>query len=89
VHARHRLDLRLIDVGRALAALVVAGSRERCEQALLDVVSAEADGLATVSVRAAWDLLLTTSGWPAGSEVLVSAQTSVRVLDEISTLDHL
>lgn len=75
MHARHRLDLRPVDVGRALVALVVAGPRQRCEQALLDVVGGEADGLATSSVRAAWDLLLTTSGWPAGSEVLVSAIT--------------
>lgn len=39
------------------------------------MVGAEDDGIATLSVRAGWDLLLATCGWPAGSEVLVSAIT--------------
>ena len=75
MHPRHRLDLRATDVVRALGAVLTARHRRRCERALLEVVDAADDGLAAVSVRAAWDLLLGACAWPAGSEVLVSAIT--------------
>lgn len=75
MHPRHRLDLRAGDVARALVALVVAPPRREAEQGLLSVVGAEDDALATLSVRAGWDLLLTELAWAPGSEVLVSAIT--------------
>lgn len=75
VHPRHRLDLGAADVGRALTALVMARGRARTERAVLAAADADVDGLVTSSVRAGWDLLLSTCAWPVGSEVLVSAIT--------------
>lgn len=55
--------------------MVVARRRGCAERMLLREVGASDDVLATLSVRAAWDLLLTASDWPEGAEVVVSAIT--------------
>jgi perosamine synthetase len=75
VHPRHRLDLRPADVGHGLLAVVTARGRRRRERELLTLVDAAEDGFAALSVRAAWNLLLTACAWPAGSEVVLSAIT--------------
>jgi len=75
VHPRHRLDLRPADVGHGLLAVLTARGRRRRERELLALVDAADDGLAALSVRAAWDLLLAACAWPRGSEVVVSAIT--------------
>lgn len=65
MYPRHRLDVRITDLVFPLVrCLVPIGRGPRVD-----------DGLVTLSVRSAWDLLLGTLALPPGSEVLMSAVT--------------
>lgn len=68
---RHRLDLRLGDLGYGLLAGLRAPDPDR--RAAEVFARTGVTGLVTLSVRSAWDLLLTVLDWPAGSEIVVSA----------------
>jgi len=64
LHPRHRIDATWPDVVYALAASALPAAR-----------SGPGDALICLSVRSAFDLLLTALALPAGDEVLVSAVT--------------
>lgn len=68
---RHRLDLRLGDLGYGLLAGLRAPEPDRIMAEVFG--RAGVTGLVTLSVRSAWDLLLTVLDWPPGSEIVVSA----------------
>lgn len=68
---RHRLDLRLGDLGYGLLAGFRAPDPDRSAAEVF--ARTGVTGLVTLSVRSAWDLLLTVMDWPPGSEIVVSA----------------
>ncbi len=74
MHPRHRLDISLADVAFGLRSCAVRPAGP-VEAAVLDAVGLTGQGLVALSVRSAWDLLLTTLDWPVGDEILVSAIT--------------
>lgn len=73
LHPRHRIDIEPDEIVRALAACVRTpwGAHRRLE----DRVSATGETLATLSVRSAFDALLSSLALDPGSEVLLSAWT--------------
>ena len=75
MYPRHRIDLRLRDVGFAVLACARGGDRARLAREVERLVSPPEDALACLSVRSGFDLLLGTLAWPPGSEVVVSAIT--------------
>ena len=75
VYPRHRLDLAGGDVLTGLRATLRAPDPAALEAAVLQAAGMTDRGLACLSVRSAWDLLLEVLAWPTGSEVIVSAIT--------------
>ncbi|MDP8937397.1 MAG: DegT/DnrJ/EryC1/StrS family aminotransferase, partial [Actinomycetota bacterium] len=85
LHPRHRIDARPADVVFAAWACARPGRRSRLAQRVEATWSPASDALACLSVRSAFDLLLSAVALPAGSEVLVSSVTipeMVRILDD-------
>ena len=83
LHPRHRIDAGPADVVFAAWACARPG-RRRMAQRVEATWSPAGDALACLSVRSAFDLLLSAVDLPAGSEVLVSAVTipgMVRILE--------
>jgi dTDP-4-amino-4,6-dideoxygalactose transaminase len=82
---RHKIDISAADLLFALLACLTARSRDRDERPALDALGiADEDGLACLSLRSGFDLLLEALALPAGSEVVVSAVTHLdmaRVLE--------
>jgi perosamine synthetase len=70
---RHRLDLRASDLLFALGACITA--RGEREERVLQAWSGGGEGLACLSVRSAFDLLLTALDLRAEDEIIVSAVT--------------
>jgi perosamine synthetase len=75
VFPRHRIDLRLRDVGFAVLACARGGDPVELGCGVERLVSPPNDALACLSVRSGFDLLLGTLAWPRGSEVVVSPVT--------------
>jgi perosamine synthetase len=75
VYPRHRIDLRLRDVGFAVLACGRRGDRAELAREIERLVSPPDDSIACLSVRSGLDLLLGALAWPAGSEIVVSAIT--------------
>lgn len=75
MYPRHRLDIGVQDLLFGLASCLRTGRGEECEAELLGRCGLADRGLVTLSVRSAWDLLLSALDWPVGTEVLVSALT--------------
>jgi perosamine synthetase len=75
VYPRHRIDLAGGDVLTGLRATLPTSDPVALEAAVLQAAGLTDHGLACLSVRSAWDLLLQVLAWPAGSEVIVSAIT--------------
>ena len=75
VAPRLRLDAGLRDAAAGIAACASAASAEREEQRLLEQWGLPTEGIACLSVRSAFDLLLTALGLPAGAEVAFTAIT--------------
>lgn len=75
LHPRLRLDLPPDVILAALARCAQAGDAPREARTLEESWAPAGDGLATLSVRSAFDLFLTALALPAGSEVLFSAVT--------------
>jgi perosamine synthetase len=75
VYPRHRIDLRLRDVGFAVLACARGGDWAVLGREVESVVSPPDDALVCLSVRSGFDLLLGTLAWPPDSEVVVSAVT--------------
>jgi len=76
--ARKRLDIAWADLALGAAGLARPGRGGAATAAAAAVArrwSAAGDGLACLSVRSGFDLLLTAVGAPPGSEVLISALT--------------
>ena len=81
--SRHRLDISLLDLAAGLAACA-GGRRERREEQALGAWAGGAEGMACLSVRSAFDLLLQALALEPGDEVAVSAITHpdmLRILD--------
>jgi perosamine synthetase len=82
---RHKIDISAADLLFALLACVTAPSHARDEPAVLDALGiGDEEGLACLSVRSGFDLLVEALALPAASEVLVSAVTHldlVRILE--------
>ncbi len=72
---RHRLDIGAADLWFGVRATLRRGDPDRTAAELLRSAGIADRGLVCLSVRSAWDLLLTVLDWPPGSEVLVSAIT--------------
>jgi perosamine synthetase len=75
VYPRHRLDLAGGDVLTGLWATVRQPDPAAAEAMVLRAAGLTDRGLACLSVRSAWDLLLQVLAWPVGGEVIVSAIT--------------
>jgi dTDP-4-amino-4,6-dideoxygalactose transaminase len=75
VYPRHRLDLAGGDVLTGLFATLREPDAGAAEAELLRATGLTDRGLACLSVRSAWDLLLQVLAWPTGGEVIVSAIT--------------
>ncbi len=75
MYARHRLDLGLGDVAYGVLACGWVRSRTAAEAEVLSLCGRTGQALVSLSVRSGWDLLLTATDWPTGSEVLVSGLT--------------
>jgi perosamine synthetase len=75
VYPRHRLDIGAADLWFGLRATAGRIDPTCLEAELLATAGMERRGLVCLSVRSAWDLLLSGLRWPPGSEVLVSAIT--------------
>jgi perosamine synthetase len=75
VYPRHRIDLRLRDVGFAVLACARGGDLAALGREVELLASPPDDALVCLSVRSGFDLLLGTLAWPPGSEVVVSAVT--------------
>lgn len=75
MYPRHRLDIRTGDLLHGLVSVLRVRPVGGYETDLLSRCGLADAGLVTLSVRSAWDLLLSAVDWPAGSEVLVSAIT--------------
>jgi dTDP-4-amino-4,6-dideoxygalactose transaminase len=97
---RLRLDLTAADVVAGVAACATAGSAQREERLLLEQWGAGDEGLAFLSVRSAFDVLLDTLRLPAGAEaaftgvthpdmVLIARSHGLRVLPLDLDLDTL
>ena len=72
---RHRLDIGAADLWFGLRATLGRTDPAQVEAGLLRTAGIEDRGLVCLSVRSAWDLLLSGLDWPPGSEVLMSAIT--------------
>jgi dTDP-4-amino-4,6-dideoxygalactose transaminase len=72
---RLRLDLGWTDVLAALGHAALARERAQRAQRIEERFASGGRALVTLSVRSALDLYLACTGWPKGSEVLVSALT--------------
>jgi hypothetical protein len=74
LYPRHFLDISTRDL-----ILAASGSGFRSTNAACETIALERDidpaTIITLSVRSAWDLLLTALDFPAGSEILMSAVT--------------
>jgi perosamine synthetase len=75
VFPRHRLDISAADLWFGARATLGRPDADQGEAALLRSAGLEGHGLVCLSVRSAWDLVLTELDWPPGSDVLVSAIT--------------
>jgi perosamine synthetase len=75
VAPRLRLDLGVRDLAAGVAYCAVATDARREEQRLLDCWGAPGEGIACLSVRSAFDLLLSALRLPVGSEVAFTAST--------------
>ena len=79
MYARKRIDIGSGDILRTLWDCVAAGrastSRLELQRTLEQTWRADGTGLACLSVRSGFDLLLGCVEWPAGSQVLMSAVT--------------
>lgn len=74
LYARHRLDIRPIHIGAALAAMS-APNHELASAEVERIWSHEVNALACYSVRSGFHLLLSALALPRGAEVLFSAVT--------------
>ena len=72
---RHRLDIGFRDLAFGLRATALARDPEQRAAAVLSASGLTDQGLVCLSVRSAWDLVLTALAWAEGSEVIVSAIT--------------
>lgn len=82
---RKRLDLGWGDLGSAAAHCALPGSRRALAETLESHWSPAGDALVCLSVRSAFDLLLSALQLPPGSEVLISAVTindMARIIEE-------
>lgn len=78
MYARHRLDFAWRDLAYGFAACVGPRRAEDVESALLRDCGLDGPaqfGLTALSVRSAWDLLLSGLDWAPGDEIIVSAIT--------------
>jgi perosamine synthetase len=75
LYPRHRIDISAMDLAFAFASVFAARDRARMVEEAERSFSDAGDVLATLSVRSAFDLLLTALALPAGSEILFSAIT--------------
>jgi len=85
LHPRHRIDAGTADLLFAAWACAGARRRHRLAERAQMAWSPAGDGLACLSARSAFDLLLSALDLPPGSEVLVSAVTipaMVRIIDD-------
>ena len=83
--ARKRIDIKWSDLAAAIAWSVVLSDRDAAQQQLEREWSPTGEGLACLSVRSGWDLLLAAANFPRGSEVLVS---SVTIPDMVRIIEH-
>jgi len=75
VFPRHRLDIGIRDLAFGLRATALARDSGPHAAAALAAAGLTDQGLVTLSVRSAWDLVLAALAWAKGSEVIVSAIT--------------
>lgn len=75
IHPRHHIDIGLRDLAFGLTQCVRPLSQESVARALERAIDDSDAWIATLSVRSAFDLLLTSLALPEGSEVLLSALT--------------
>lgn len=83
--ARKRIDIKWSDLAAAIAWSLAPSDRDAAQQQLEREWSPTAEGLACLSVRSGWDLLLAAANFPRGSEVLVS---SVTIPDMVRIIEH-
>ncbi len=83
--ARKRIDITWADLAAAIGWCVTPANRALVRQRLEQAWSLTDEGLACLSVRTGWDLLLSAARFPRGSEVLVS---SVTIPDMMRIIEH-
>lgn len=83
--ARKRIDTTWADLAAAIGWCVTPANRALARQRLEQAWSLTDEGLACLSVRTGWDLLLSAARFPRGSEVLVS---SVTIPDMVRIIEH-
>ncbi|MFU8807272.1 MAG: DegT/DnrJ/EryC1/StrS family aminotransferase, partial [Bradymonadaceae bacterium] len=75
MYSRKRLDVQWKDVFADPAYLLIPRDRDHYGRAVESRFAAAGHGLATLSVRTGFDLLLGEMDWPPGSEIIMSAIT--------------
>ena len=74
-HQFLEFDIGWLDLADGLTRGALARDRLGWQQQVEQIWSPAGEALACLSVRSGWDLLLAAAGFPAGSEVLMSAVT--------------
>lgn len=75
IHPRHRIDIGIRDLAFGLAQCAVSLDADKIASELEERIDGSQAWIATLSVRSAFDLLLSSLALPVGSEVLLSALT--------------
>src|SRR2546427_695907 len=81
LYPRKQLDIRWRDLAAGMLRCVFPGDSATSEAQICRIFAPDRPVLTTFAVRAGFDLFLKAQGWPAGSEILMSALTIREMAD--------
>jgi FAD/FMN-containing dehydrogenase len=81
LYPRKQLDIRWRDLAAGMVRCLFSGDPTKSEAQICRLFAPDRPVLVTFAVRAGFDLFLSAQGWPAGSEILMSALTIREMAD--------